>query len=171
MSDQAGSVEPLREIRATFASSDQMQDAVSKLSLSGFDRADLSLPSPGLVDGTETPEEGTKPASTPSDAQQMRTLGASTAATAAAIAAAGITVATGGAAIPVVAAAVVAGGAAGGSVFAMHGASEKMEQSDRDTLAADGELVLAVRVTTEARRAEAEGILRAAGATGIETAA
>jgi hypothetical protein len=166
MADQAGGT--LREVRASFASPDQMQDAVSKLSVSGFDRADLSLPSPGLVEGTETPETGTQPASTSSDAQQARTLGASTAAAAAALAAAGVTIATGGAAAPAVAAAVVAGGAAGGSVFAVHGAADKMEQHDRDTRAEAGHLVLAVRATTDAKRAEAEAILRASGATSIE---
>ena len=168
MADQADGVGTMRQMRATFDSADQMQEAVSKLSVSGFDRADLSLPSPALVEGTETAEAGTKPASTESDAQQARTLGASMAATAAALAAAGVTVATGGAAAPAIAAAVVAGGAAGGGVFAIHGASDKTEQTDRDTRAASGNLVLAVRAATEAKRAEAEAILRAAGATKIE---
>jgi hypothetical protein len=168
MNDQAGGIATLREVRARFASADQMQDAVSRLSVSGFDRADLSLPSPGLVEGAETPEAGTKPASTESDARQARTLGASTAAAAAALAAAGITVATGGAAAPAVAAAVVVGGAAGGSVFAVHGAADHMEQRDRDDRAATGDLLLAVYTTSEAKRSEAEAILRAAGAINIE---
>ncbi len=60
MNGSADSIAPLHEMRATFASAAQMQDAVSKLSRSGFDRADLSLPSPELVHGTETPEAGTK---------------------------------------------------------------------------------------------------------------
>ncbi|HEY0184800.1 MAG TPA: hypothetical protein VGC09_18520 [Rhodopila sp.] len=171
MNEQAGGIAALREVRATFASPDQMQDAVSRLSLSGFDRADLSLPSPALVEGKETPEAGTKPAATESDARQARTLGASTAAAAAALAAAGVTVATGGAAAPAVAAAVVAGGAAGGSVFAIHGTADKLEQIDRDDRAASGTLVLAVRVASEAKRSEAEAILRAAGATEIEAVA
>jgi general stress protein YciG len=55
MNDQADGIATVREIRATFASPGQMQDAVSRLSMSGFDRADLSLPSPGLIEGTETP--------------------------------------------------------------------------------------------------------------------
>ena len=171
MSDQESGPVTLREVRATFARSEQMQDAVSKLSMSGFDRADMSLPSPGLLEGTETPEAGTKAASTESDAGQMRTLGASTAAAAAAIAAAGVTIATGGAAAPAIAAAVVAGGAAGGSVFAIHGTADKIEQSDRDSRAAEGDLVLAVRATTDEKRSEAEAILRAAGATDIEVSA
>jgi hypothetical protein len=136
--------------------------------VSGFDRADLSLPSSGLLQGTETPEAGTKPVSTDADAQQARTLGASTAAAAAAMAAAGITVATGGAAAPAVAAAAAAGGAAGGSVFVAHHAADIVEQADRDHRAGTGDLVLAVRTPTSEKRSKAEEILRAAGASTIE---
>jgi hypothetical protein len=168
MNDTTDSITTLREVRATFARSDQMQDAVSKLSMSGFDRADLSLPSPALIDGTETPEAGTKPASTESDARQARTLGASTAASVAAIAAAGITIATGGAAAPAIAAAVVAGGAAGGSAFAIGKAVTGSEQTNREERASGGDLILAVRAVTEQKRSEAESILRAAGATNVE---
>jgi hypothetical protein len=157
MSDSAASIITLREVRATFANSAQMQDAVSRLSMSGFDRADLSLPSPGLVQGMETPEAGTKAASTDTDAQQARTLGASTAAAAASMAAAGIAIASGGAAVPALVAAAVAGGA------------DITEQADRDNRATNGDLVLAVRATTEENRSEAEAILLAAGATDIET--
>ena len=85
MNGSADSIAPLHEMRATFASAAQMQDAVSKLSRSGFDRADLSLPSPELGQGNETPEAGTKPASTEADARQSRTLGASTVGAAAAL--------------------------------------------------------------------------------------
>jgi hypothetical protein len=169
MNDSAeGGLAALREVRATFANADQMQDAVSRLSMSGFDRADLSLPSSASLDGQATPESGSKPASTESDARQARTLGASVAASAAALAAAGVTVGTGGAAAPAVAAAVAAGGVAGGSVFAVHGAANRSEQKDRDDHAARGDLVLAVRATTSAKQSEAEGILRSAGATKIE---
>jgi hypothetical protein len=168
MNDQAGGVASPRWVQATFASPDQMQDAVSRLSMSGFDRADLSLPSPALLRGTETPEAGAKPASTEADARQARTLGASTAGAAAALAAAGVTIATGGATAPAVAAAVLAGGAAGGGVFAAHDAADEDEQSDRDSRSASGDLVLAVRATTDAKRSAAEAILRAAGAMQIE---
>lgn len=170
MSDQTGAGTE-RSVRATFATADQMQDAVSKLSMSGFDRADLSLPSAEAVQGRETPEAGAQAANTEDDARQARTLGASTAAAVAAMAAVGVTVATGGAAAPVIAAAVVAGGAAGGSVFAVTGAASQTEQKDRENRAASGDLVLAVRATTDARQAEAETILRAAGATNVETVA
>jgi general stress protein YciG len=168
MNASADGFATLHEIHATFANANQMQDAVSKLSMSGFDRADLSLPSPEHVEGMATPEAGAKPASTEADARQSRTLGASTAGAAAALAAAGITVATGGAAAPAIAAAALAGGAAGGSVFAVHGAANKAEQIDRDDKAASGNLVLSVRTASEAKRSEAESILRTAGATAIE---
>lgn len=168
MNNSADSGETSIAVRATFARADQMQDAVSRLSVSGFDRADLSLPSPASVEGSETPESGSKPASTPADARQARTLGVSTAAAAAAIAAAGVTVATGGAAGPAIAAAAVAGGAAGGGIFAVTDAAASAEQSDRDNRAEHGVLLLAVRTPTEAKRARADAILRAAGATSIE---
>ena len=171
MNDSAVGTQAPRSVRATFARADQMQDAVSKLSTSGFDRADLSLPSPGLIEGTETPEAGSKPASTESDARQARTLGASTAAAAAALAAAGVTIATGGAAAPAVAAAAVAGGVAGGGVFAATDAATSAEQSDRNERAEHGDLVLAVRTPTAAKRGTAESILRSAGATNIEMVA
>ncbi len=166
MNEQAGDV---RELRATFASPDQMQNAVSKLSVSGFDRADLSVPTQPPGSENSTLETGSQPASTQEDAQQLRTLGASTAATVAALAAAGVTVASGGAAIPVIAAAAAAGGVAGGGVFAIHGAANNAEQHSRDERAAAGTLMLTVRTQTAAKRTEAEAILQAAGATQIET--
>jgi len=107
MSESAGSRTTPWEVQGTFATPEQMQDAVTRLSMSGFDRADMSLPSPELVEGRETPDAGTKPVYDDADARQGRTVGASTAASAAALAAAGITIATGGAAAPAIVAAVL----------------------------------------------------------------
>lgn len=148
-------------IRARFAGPEQMQDAVGRLSVSGFDRADLGVAEPNAIEG------GTKPASTDADARQARTLGASTAASAAGMAAAGVVVASGGAALPAVAAAAAAGAAAGGAAFAGHKAADDAEQHDRDVKASAGELVLTVRSTSPAKTAQAETLLRAAGATDI----
>jgi hypothetical protein len=160
--------ETMREVRATFATSDQMQDAVGKLNLAGFDRAEISLP--GTGSGASLSERAA-PAATGDDAQQLRTLGVSTAAAAAALAAAGLTVATGGAAAPAVAAAAVAGGAVGGADYMAHRASDKAEQQSRDDRAESGALVLAVRAITSDKQAKAEEILRAAGATDVSAAA
>ncbi len=169
MSGEADRVGQLHEVRAKFSNPAQMQDAVSKLSISGFDRADLSLPSQGAPVDVQSAEAASKPVSTDSDAQQARTLGSSTAAAVAAMAAVGITVATGGAAVPAIAAAVLAGGAAGGATFAVTGAATGAEQHDREAQAASGDLVLSVRAPTPAKQQEAAEILRSAGATDIET--
>lgn len=169
MSDNADGVSQLREVRATFADPDRMQDAVSKLTISGFDRADLALPTQGHSLDEAAPETATKSVSTDEDARQARTLGSSTAASVAALAAAGVTIATGGAAAPAVAAAVLAGGAAGGATYAATGAANEGEQQAREAQAAAGGLVMSVRALTEARQAEAIAILRAAGATDIQT--
>jgi hypothetical protein len=64
---------------------------------------------------------------------------------------------------------VLAGGAAGGGAFAIQGAASKSEQDSRDARAEVGDLILAVRANTPEKRAKAEAILRAAGATDIET--
>ena len=150
-------------LRATFATPEQMQDAVTRLTMSGFDRADISLPE----EGSDTRRAA--PASTEEDARQIRTLGASTAATVGALAAAGITVATGGAAAPVIAAAVLAGGAAGGATFAATGAANSAEQESREHRSRTGTLVLTVRAVTAERQSSAENILREAGASQVET--
>jgi hypothetical protein len=159
----------LHEVRARFATAAQMQDAVDKLSLSGFDRADLSLPEVAPPAADATPEAGAKPADTEEDARQERTLGSSMAAAVAALAAGGLTVATGGAAAPAIAAAVVAGGAAGGTAYAVGSAANANEQHDRDAKADSGTLVLSVRAPTAQKRSEAEAILREAGGMDVVT--
>jgi len=155
--------EAIHEVQGRFDDSAALQEAVSRLELSGFDRADLSLPettSPGAA----TPESGAKPVDTEEDARQARTLHTSGAASVAALAAAGVVIATGGAAAPAVAAAAIGGGLAGGAVFAASSVANQSEQDDRDSKAATGELVLTVRAMTPEKRAEAESILRNAGA-------
>jgi hypothetical protein len=170
MSDHAGGTSELRQVRATFANPDQMQDAVGRLSMLGFDRAEMSVPSENVASGHEgSLAEASKPASTDEDARQARVLGASTAGSAAALAAAGITIATGGAAAPAVAAAVLAGTAAGGGTFAVHQAADKNEQDNREAQAAAGDLVLLVHAKSAEKQQQAESILRAAGAINIET--
>jgi hypothetical protein len=134
-----------------------MQDAANRLTLSGFDRAEISMPS---TDPGATLEDRSEPVSTDEDARQMRTLGVSTAASVAALAAAGVTVATGGAALPAIAAAVAAGGAVGGADFALHQSSDTSEQQKRDERAAQGKLLLTVRTATDGKHQRAEQVLR-----------
>lgn len=154
----------VHEVRAHFADSERMQDAISRLSVAGFDRADISLPDPVDLG----PDSGAQAADTEEDARQARTVHTSGVASAAAIAAAGITVATGGAALPAAAAAIAAGGLLGGATWAASSAANADTQADRDAKAASGLLVLSVRAPTPAKRAEAETLLRQAGGTDIE---
>jgi hypothetical protein len=170
MADQTSSARPgpaigvLHEVCGTFTSSEQMQEAIQRLSAAGFDRADLSVPEPNAPVERSTPESGALPPDTEDDARQARTLHTSTAAAGAALAGAGITVATGGAAAPAVAAAIAAGAAVGGATYAVSSAANKKTQEERDARAAGGGLILSVRAPNETKRSEAEAILRGSGA-------
>jgi len=158
----------VHEVRAKFVNPEALHDAVEQLEISGFDRADLSLPEVLPPAERATPESGAKPADTEEDARQARTLHASGAAAAVALAAAGVVIGTGGAAAPAVAAAVIGGGLAGGAAFAVSSAANAGEQEDRERKAAMGTLILSVRAMTPQKRTEAETILRAAGATALD---
>jgi hypothetical protein len=169
---QAGGSTPvlgeIHEVRATFATPDMMQNAVTQLEMSGFDRADLSLPEVVPPQEFATPEAGAKPADTEEDARQARTLQTSAAAAIAAMAAGGAVIATGGAVAPALAAAVVGGGMFGSAAYAISSAANGEEQEDRERKAASGTLVLSVRAPDETKRSEAEAIVRAAGATSVQ---
>jgi len=175
MPDNVQTAEPgpaigaLHEVRGVFSSTERMQQAIQQLSMSGFDRADLAVPEVAAPTERSTPESGALAADTDEDARQARTMHTSTAAAMAALAGAGVTVATGGAAGAALAAAVAAGAAVGGATFAISSAVNDEEQAELDTRAAMGNLILSVRAPNEAKRVEAEGILRATGATQIET--
>ena len=158
----------LHEVRATFRDADAMQRAVARLEISGFDRADLSLPEVMPPAERATPEQGAKPVDTEEDARQTRTLHVSGAAAAVALAASGVVVASGGAAVPAVAAALLGGGAAGGVAYTLSSASNADEQMDRERKAASGNLILSVRAPSAEKRAEAQSILRAAGGMELE---
>ena len=158
----------LHEVRAAFGDPDAMQQAVARLEMSGFDRADLSLPEAMPPVERATPEAGAKPADTDEDARQARTLSTSSAAAAAGLAAAGAVIASGGAAAPAVAAAVVGGGAAGGIAHLFSSVASEGEQMDRERKATRGDLILSVRTPNLEKRARAVIILRAAGATRVE---
>ena len=164
------SIGTLHEVSARFRDPEAMQAAVSQLELSGFDRADLSLPEAAPTIAQDTPEAGAKPVDTEDDAQQARTLHTSGAASIVGIAAAGVVIATGGAAAPAVAAAVAGAGLAGGLAYGLSSVANRDEQTDREQRAAAGTLILSVRTSSPAKRAEAEAILRNAGGIGVERA-
>jgi hypothetical protein len=157
----------LSEVRATFTTPDLLQNAISQLEMSGFDRADLSLPEVNPPAEFATPEAGARPADTEEDARQTRTLHTSAAAAVAAMAVGGVVIATGGAVAPAIAAAVAGGGVVGTAAYAISSATNSEEQDDRARRAASGALVLSVRTPTKAKQDDAEAILRSAGATSV----
>ena len=67
------------------------------------------------------------------------------------------------------AAAVVGGGMFGSAAYAISSASNSEEQEDRERKAATGTLVLSVRAPSDAKRADAEAILRSSAATSVQT--
>lgn len=161
-------ISALHEVRGRFDSSDHMQEAAGKLELSGFNRADLSLPEPHAPTARSTPESGAEPVDTDLDAQQARTMHASTAASIAAVAAAGLTIGTGGAAAPAIAAALAAGSAFGAGTFFISRSASSSEQQQRDERAEAGELILSVHTASPEKRAEAERILHDCGALDVQ---
>jgi Flp pilus assembly protein TadB len=158
---------PLHEVRATFADPDAMQEAVSRLETAGFDRADLSLPEVAPPVERDTPEWGAKAVDTEPDARQARTLHVSGAAAAVALGAAAVVIAFGASVGWAIVAAIVGAIIAGGVVYLLSSAANQSEQMDREFKAATGTLVLSVRSSTEAKRIEAQAILRAAGGTEV----
>jgi hypothetical protein len=153
----------VQEVRGFFASDAALQDAIGRLTLAGFDRAELSLPA-AVPAGEATPEQGAGDPHTEPDDRQMRTLHASMAGAGAALLAAGVVAGTGGAAAPAVAAAAAAGLAAGGIAHMASRGADAVQHQEREAAAAHGDLVLAARVTDNIKRGEAETAMRAAGA-------
>ena len=155
-------VEVLHEVRARFETSAALDAAVGKLTMAGFDRADLALPDAPAAPNQEL---GAAPVADEADARQGRTLATSMAAATGAMIAGGVVaVATGGAAlVGAAAAAVVAGGGAGALAGALATAAKNSEQVERNHKAATGALVLSIRAQTPEKRDLAERIACEAG--------
>jgi hypothetical protein len=130
--------EVVQEVRGIFPNDTALQDAVSRLTHAGFDRADISVPDPAAPPGVATPEQGAKNPHTEDDDRQLRTVHTSLAGSAAALLAAGAVIGTGGAAAPAVAAAAAAGLAAGGIAHALTREADKAEHEEQALAAALG---------------------------------
>ncbi len=155
------------EVQGVFPSNDAMQDAISKLTLAGFDRADFSLPTTRPEPGNATPNDGASDPMTEVDMRQARTLGTSMAGYVGAFAAAGATIATGGAAGVAIAAAAAVGIGSAAAANAAGTVVKDSQVEDREAAAAAGHLVLAVRATDDASRTKAEQVMRESGATQV----
>ena len=157
------------ELQGSFPSDTAMQEALSKLTLLGFDHADFSLPDPNAPSGT--PDDAVA-ATDEVDKTQMRTMASGMTGATAGVGIAGVLMATGGVAAPIVAA--IAGASAIGGVAATSGAGVVADQADssaRDKLAAEGKLILAVRTRNAEMAQKAEAAMREAGATDVTSIA
>ena len=159
--------EQVQEVQGIFPSDAALQDAIGRLTRSGFDRAAISLPAASPTPGNATPTSGAADPDTVDDTRQVRTLQTSMAATVGAFAAAGATIATGGAAALAIAAAAGAGLAAGGAVSAANTAVDNAQSEGRHEAARAGQLVLAVNVSSSEDVAKAEAAMREAGASQV----
>ena len=158
----------LREVQAVFGSDAALQDGISKLTLAGFDRAEISLPHAAPAANNATPEAGADNPNTREDGAQMRTMQTSMAGAAGALAAAGITIATGGAAAVAIAAAAAIGAGTAGLAHTATRAADAVQHEEREEKAERGELVLSVLAKDAAHQTAAVEALRAAGALRVE---
>ncbi len=168
--DKAGPAmtETVQEVRGAFPSDQAVQDAISRLTMAGFDRAEISLPDADPAPMRATPEQSAENPEAEDDSQQSRTLHTSMAASVGALAAAGAVVATGGLAIPAVAAAIAGGVGLGAVAEGLSRASDKVQHDTREDAAARGELLLSVHLRDPARQSVAEQAMREAGASRVE---
>ena len=174
MSGQSGKEGPVlpeavQEVQGIFPSDGALQDAIAKLTLAGFDRADLSLPATNPAAAAATPDMGAAPPTTDTDVRQVRTMGTSMAGTIGAFAAAGATVATGGAAGVAIAAAAAVGVGSALAANASGNAANDVQTEGRNEAAASGRLVLAVHANTAESQALAQRLMRESGASEVAT--
>jgi len=156
----------VQEVQGRFPNDATLQDALGRLTLAGYDRADFSLPEdqPG---SPATPNEGQEAPTDDIDKTQVRTMASSMAGFAGAAAVAGATIATGGAA----GLATLAAGAVGlGAAAAATGAGKVADQAnvdERNRLGAMGKLILAVRTRSGEQARQVAEIMREAGANDV----
>lgn len=158
----------IEEVQGIFPSDAALQDALSRLTLAGYDRADFSLPETSPAPGHATPNMAAANPNTDVDNVQVRNMDTSMAGTVGAFAAAAATLATGGAAALAAGAAVAAGIGVGAATHALHQAADTSQHENREARAKAGLLVLAVRIEDESEQREVCGIMQQAGATRVE---
>jgi hypothetical protein len=153
------------QVCGEFHSQDRLDEAMSRLEGSLFQRADLSLRRPGQENSA--PDAGSETPTRQDDVQNLRQLGVGIGSFVAGAAAAGAVVATGGAALPAVGAAAAAAGATAVAGEAV-GQGAAPEAKDENQRAADeGGVILMVHADTPEKQAKAEEMLRACGATKV----
>lgn len=157
----------IHEVQALFPSDAALQDAISRLTLAGFDRADFSLPKTSPAPSRATPMQGAENPDTEIDNQQMRTMHASMTGSAAALAAAGAVIGSGGLLAPAIGAAIGAGIAIGALTEGGSHVFDAAQHQLREEAARAGRLVLSVRAASAERQSVAEATLRESAATKV----
>lgn len=158
----------VREVQGVFPDDTTMQDALSQLTLAGYDRADFSLPEDQPAGAVVTPNEDAGPPTDDADKRQLRTMGTSMAGYAGAVAVAGATIATGGAAALAVAAAAAVGIGTGVAANSAGQAADAAQVEERNRRGREGRLILAVRTTTPDQVNQVKKLMQQAGASKAE---
>jgi hypothetical protein len=153
------------QVCGEFHSRDRLDEAMSKLEGSLFQRADLSLRRVGQ--GDSTPDAAEETPAREDDVQNVRQLAVGMGGFVGAAAAAGAVVATGGAALPAVGAAAAALGATQVAGEAVGQAAAPEAQAEIHRAADEGGVVLMVHADTPERQAKAEELMQACGATKV----
>lgn len=169
---------PALEIVGILPSPEALEDAVSAITSSGWDRSELSLVAQHHLLGDEALAEGSRRAGddpeterqsvvTEPDIRQARTLAAGMAGVVGAFVASGATILTGGTAFAAVVGAAVLGGGAAAIVEGVGGAvGQHREDFLRQQLNGGG-ILLWVKLHEPGEEAKARGILERHGATDI----
>ncbi len=155
------------EVQGVFPNDDTMQDALSQLTLAGYDRADFSLPEEQASTAASTPNESAENPTDDVDKAQLRTLGTGMAGYAGAVAVAGAVLATGGAALLAVGGAAVVGAGTAAAANAVGQAADQSAIAERNRRGANGTLMLAVRTRTPAQAQQVMDLMQKMGATKV----
>lgn len=158
----------VQEVQGAFPSDAALQDAVSELTLVGYDRADFSLPEDQPANEVVTPNESAGSPTDEEDKRQLRTMGTSMAGYVGAVAVAGATLATGGAAGLAVAAAAVVGAGTAAAANAAGQAANNAQVNERNRRGQEGRLILAVRVRSTEQAEQVTALMQKTGATRVE---
>lgn len=154
----------VHEVQGHFPNDATLQDALGRLTLQGYDRADFSLPEEQPAGTHTTPNESAENPTDDIDKTQLRTMGTGMAGFAGAAAVAGATIATGGAMGVAALAAGVIGAGAAAAAQAGGRAADQAVTDERDRRGAAGTLILAVRTRSAEQADEVVRLMREAGA-------
>jgi len=156
----------VHEVQGRFPNDAALQDALGRLTLAGYDRADFSLPEE-QPSTASTPNEGADNPTDQTDKAQLRTMGTGMAGFAGAAAIGGATIATGGAAAVAAAAAAAVGLGAAALAEGVGRAADQATIDERNRRGLAGTLVLAVRTRSPEQADEVTRLMREAGASDV----